>query len=414
MQRRKLTVLQKVGEILPKKNAAEFYWDEKKKLYRKRVKDETSGKWVDVYGKTKAETRRRAEEKQFALAAKKQREDMPFLFQYAQTWYELNSPSVSDKQKQTFRTAINKHICPVIGNKYLCDITTDDAQAVMAACADLSHESQTKILSIMRRIFKAAVARGYMAASPAKELKAGGARTQEKKPLTRAQQKTLIDSLAGHRCQLFCAIALWAGLRREEVLGLKWSCVHLDETVPYISVRYACHWTHNAPIVNEKLKSAAAKRDIPIPPQLVELLREAEKDSVGEMVIADANGKAMSRGSFLRMWNAIEMRSVREFHYKTNGKEYSRQLKLGDRAPYTGTTVAIDFPVQPHQLRHTYITELIIAGANIKTVQYLAGHSDIKITLQIYTHLTDNLPQSTQGAVLAAFGGQSTEGNASG
>ena len=104
------------------------------------------------------------------------------------------------------------------------------------------------------------------------------------------------------------------------------------------------------------------------------------------------------------MWGQIESRSEREFSYKVNGKEYIKQLKIGDRVPYSRVIVSLNFKVEPHILRHTYITELILAGANIKKVQYLAGHSDVKITLKIYAHLLENRPESTQDAVLMAFG----------
>ncbi|MDO5445039.1 MAG: tyrosine-type recombinase/integrase [Eubacteriales bacterium] len=101
---------------------------------------------------------------------------------------------------------------------------------------------------------------------------------------------------------------------------------------------------------------------------------------------------------------AAFQRRYQTYHYKCNGKEYTKYLKVGDRAPYTGTVVSIDFDVQPHQLRHTFITELILSGANIKKVQYLAGHADVKVTLAIYAHLMENRPEDTQDAVLNAFG----------
>ena len=63
----------------------------------------------------------------------------------------------------------------------------------------------------------------------------------------------------------------------------------------------------------------------------------------------------------------------------------------------------IDFPVTPHILRHTYITNLILAGANLKKVQYLAGHADIKVTLDIYTHLVDQHPNNFVDEVNKAF-----------
>lgn len=65
--------------------------------------------------------------------------------------------------------------------------------------------------------------------------------------------------------------------------------------------------------------------------------------------------------------------------------------------------ITIDFDVTPHILLHAYITNLILSGANIKVVQYLAGHSKAQIALNIYFHLMDRCPEANLGAVLAAF-----------
>ena len=53
----------------------------------------------------------------------------------------------------------------------------------------------------------------------------------------------------------------------------------------------------------------------------------------------------------------------------------------------------IDFDVTPHQLRHTYITNLLYAGVDPKTVQYLAGHENSKTTMDIYAKVKYNKPE---------------------
>ena len=52
----------------------------------------------------------------------------------------------------------------------------------------------------------------------------------------------------------------------------------------------------------------------------------------------------------------------------------------------------LDFEVTPHQLRHTYITNLLYAGVDPKTVQYLAGHENSKTTMDIYAKVKYNKP----------------------
>ena len=79
-----------------------------------------------------------------------------------------------------------------------------------------------------------------------------------------------------------------AGLRREEILGLKWDCVFLDEKTPYISVRRAWHVEGGKPVVNTLLKTPAAKRDVPIPKCLVACLKEEREKSESEYVISNS------------------------------------------------------------------------------------------------------------------------------
>ena len=197
-------------------------------------------------------------------------------------------------------------------------------------------------------------------------------------------------------------LCLYAGLRREEALGLKWDCVHLDTETPYLSVRRTLIWEKSRPVVSERLKSAAARRDIPLPPQLVDCLRSLKHSASGH-VVADTKGGPMSQQSFRVMWDAVTVRTARTVTDVVDGRPVERELKLGDKVRNKKVYITLDFSVTPHQLRHTYITELILAGANVKTVQYLAGHSSVQLTLDIYTHLTERQPQFTAGAVLNAF-----------
>ena len=119
-------------------------------------------------------------------------------------------------------------------------------------------------------------------------------------------------------------IGLYAGLRREEILGLKWDCVFLEGDTPYLSVRRAWHVEHNRPVITNELKTKAAKRDIPLPKQLAECLKEAKECSNSEFVIANRDGDPLSYTQFQRIWKYIRTRSVKEhtyYRYKDGKRE---------------------------------------------------------------------------------------------
>lgn len=120
-------------------------------------------------------------------------------------------------------------------------------------------------------------------------------------------------------------------------------------------------------------------------------------------MICNSKGEAMSAASFRRLWDVIRVRSCRTVKRTVNGKETKVELKLGDKIPKHKITISLDFHVTPHQLRHTYITELILAGTPIKTVQYLAGHSTVQLTLNIYTHLMENKPEDIMQFISRTF-----------
>lgn len=105
----------------------------------------------------------------------------------------------------------------------------------------------------------------------------------------------------------------------------------------------------------------------------------------------------------------IVTRSTKERTYVRyiNGQKITKTVTpvLGEKAAHNGNVVySLDFQVTPHQLRHTYITNLIYASVDPKTVQYLAGHENSKITMDIYAKVKYNKPEQLSAVVNTAFG----------
>ena len=224
--------------------------------------------------------------------------------------------------------------------------------------------------------------------------------------LRRTIRKAVEDPAAE---KIIVMIGLYAGLRREEILGLKWDCVFLDEKTPYISVRRAWHVEGGEPVVNTLLKTPAAKRDVPIPKCLVACLKEEREKAESEYVISNSKGTVLTETQFVRVWKYITVRSTAERCYYTyvNGQSIKHRIKprLGEHQPNNPKLVyTMDFKVTPHMLRHTYITNLIYKGVDPKTVQYLAGHENSKTTMDIYAKVKYNKPEELSSVVNAAFG----------
>lgn len=128
----------------------------------------------------------------------------------------------------------------------------------------------------------------------------------------------------------------------------------------------------------------------------------------------ESNGKApLTKIQFRRLWDLVSKRQAKErvYYRYINGVKtpFKVEAKLGERSKHGNCVYSIDFEVTPHILRHTYVSNLLLAGVDIKTVQYLAGHEKSKTTLDIYAHLAYNKPEDTITKVRKAFGQPSAQ-----
>lgn len=392
----------------------------KGKYWRKKIRHPVTGEYKDVYAHTRTELADKCAAIEAQWAREIEDEASPYFFQYAADWYARTCVDMTPDRRAAIAREINSVICPVIGQKKLRDVTSDDVLDVMLTRKGLSRSAQEKTLQVIKRILRAAENAGKIARSPASDLKPGGAPARRKEALTRAQQAALLDAVAGLPVELFVRLGLYAGLRREEICGLCWRDVHLDHPAR-IDVRQACRWTNNnRPEISGKLKSAAAWRTVPVPPPLLEVLQtaraEAAKDAQeppqGRTVLSTAEGGPWSYQTFRRAWGAIEARTagVKKVTRKDPETGQLRTVEIermvGETVPrHPDVKITLDFDVTPHILRHTYVTELILGGVNVKRVQYLAGHESSAVTMDIYAHVMGHRPEDLIDDVSAIFPG---------
>jgi integrase len=252
------------------------------------------------------------------------------------------------------------------------------------------------VLTTLKQIFTSCIENNIIIKNPCMGRRAGGVQGKPKEPLTIAQQQTLIDAVRETRAELFVLLCLYAGLRREEALGLLWDNVYIDVQTPYINVRHTTTLESNGKATHSpNLKSNAAYRTIPIPPQLTEALRRNQEVKDSRFVVpSETTGAEMTLSAFRRMWDIVAGRT-REL--KSKDEQGKKIIKH-----YPGL---VDFHVTPHLLRHTYITQLCGTGMDIKKIQYLAGHEDVTMTLNIYTKVTRNQPGELAPDIISAFSG---------
>ena len=377
--------------------------------YKKKIRDER-GRFVRIYGRTPEELAEKVAARQKEVAYRAALLANPTVAMYAKTWMELQPSSLSASRLSDFDLSLRLHILPHIGSMHLMDVTAMDIAALMHAEEHLSQSMQQKIVYVIKGIFALALAEGYIEANPCATLKAGGRAPKQKDSLTKEQRRILIDAVRGTRVYPFVMVALFAGLRREEALGLKWDMVTLDGDTPCINVRRALRWeTGKPPQLDEELKTDAAARIVTIPDALVECLREAKAGSSSEFVICDTHGQPCTQAAWRSLWGIVERRQTDAFRPKKK-RSISKELdengkKKNRRGERPGVPHTIDFYVTPHTLRRSYATELILGGCDVKTAQYLLGHTKAETTLNWYAKVMGGRPDETILKVRAAFGG---------
>lgn len=334
----------------------------------------------------------------------------PTVAEYCEKWLLMQSVHVRATTLTDYTSKVRRHIIAELGDMRIGDVSLDDIQLALVPVSKKSASVYKSVVILYKSIFRAAKQSRIIDNDPTIYLtaKGGGVPQKDKPALTDEQAARLLDAIQGLPPYVFVMLGLYAGLRREEILALKWDSVYLDTEAPYLTVRKAWHTENNRPVIQEELKTNAASRNIPLPNCLSECLKEAKANSTSEYVVANRDGEPLSYTQFKRLWTYIVTRTVkkRSYYRYENGKRVKHTVTpvLGEKAAHNGKVVySLDFEVTPHQLRHTYITNLIHSSVDPKTVQYLAGHESSKITMDIYAKVKYNRPDELVRTMGRAF-----------
>ena len=274
-----------------------------------------------------------------------------------------------------------------LGTRALASIREIDLQSSLNGLAGMSFSTCDKYLQAIKRVFKKARKNRLIPDDPAEDL----ALPQYTKGTHRALTKDEIDLILKYWQEspagLWTMLMLFCGLRRGEMVALDWSAV--DMKARTITVRQTAVVHGNAVIVEQRAKTSAGLRVIPIPDPLYNALATV-KTRTG-FVCLSAHGKpltesAVSRG-LDRFCNIISR------YINDRPKNPSRNNKKDDMPRL--------FSFRYHDLRHTYCTLLFNSGADVKTAAYLLGHADISVTMKIYTHLSEEKKNKSTDALTA-------------
>ncbi len=245
-----------------------------------------------------------------------------------------------------YGVAVRLHIVPFFGGMRLGDIALPHVRALMKALLDkqLSPKSVGNVVVVLKQMFKHAVQWGYLDASPAQY-----AERPRGEVLTPPEIRRLLQA-ADEPVRTLVLTAVMTGMRRGELLGLKWEDVDLEGGK--IHVRRAL-WRGRfiAP------KSRRARRAIDAPATVRAALAHLPSRFQGGLVFCGREGQPLDPENFTK-------------------RDFARALR---RSGVRRTRF--------HDLRHIYASLLIAQGAHPKYIQAQLGHASIQTTLDRYGHL---------------------------
>jgi len=271
--------------------------------------------------------------------------------------------------------------------------------------AGLSASTVAHVRRTLSAAFSQAVRRGITARSPVPLASAPRVVEKQVEPLSRDEARRVLDAADGERNGAAWTIAISLGLRRGEVLGLRWRDVDLDagqltvwqaaQRLPWLhgcqdtrpcGLRPSrCPQRHGGGIVFDTPKSAAGGRTVPLPAPLVDALRAHRSRQLEERL------RAGSR------WQDHGLVFAGSFGQPVSPEEHSRSWRrlLG--------TAGVR-PARLHDARHTAATLLLVQGVDSRVVMDLMGWSQQSMTRR-YQHVIPELARDAADRMTAALWG---------
>jgi integrase len=305
--------------------------------------------------------------------------------EYLDRWL---ADSVKDTVRQRtwerYEQIVRVHIKPTLGRIKLKGLTPAHIRGLYREKLDagLSPRTVQYIHTTLHKALKDAVGDGLIPRNVTEAVRAPRPAKKEVRPLSPDQSRTFLEAARGDRYEALYVLAVTAGLREGELLGLKWEDIDLD--VGSLAVRRTLSEARSGRFF-EAPKNGKG-RSIKLTRQAVEALRTHRKRQNEE------------RLRFGTLWQDSGLVFPAQTGTPMNAKNLTaRSFKpLLERAGLSST-------VRLHDLRHTCATLLLGKGVHPKIVQELLGHATIAITLDTYSHVLPNMQGEAASAMESAL-----------
>ena len=289
---------------------------------------------------------------------------------YLARWLDMKEGSgTSPRTMKDYRGLVTRYMVPMIGTTPLMKLRPDQVQQMYSDLLSRGKAPRT-VLHVHRLLYQAlkqAVRWQILMRNPCQAVEPPVASHTEMRTLAREQRQTFMDAIDGSPYRDVYYMDLYTGLRRSEILGLRWPQVDTEHGA--VSIVAALHRLPGQGLVLlAKTKTKSSRRRVDVPETVVDVLHEIR---AGQMLSASETGLEWHTDGYVFAWP-----DGRPFDPDMITHDFRTRM---DRAGLHG--------LRFHDLRHSFASLMLAAGEQPKVVQAALGHSSIMVTMDVYGHL---------------------------
>jgi integrase len=315
--------------------------------------------------------------------------------QYLDNWLEVTlKAKAKPRSYESFSTITRLHIKPVLGRIQLHKLAPQHIQRLLdeRSKGGLSPQTVTNIRTVLRSALSQAVRWSLVSRNSAALVDAPRIPRKKIEPLNPEHARKLLEVARGARYEAIYTVALTLGLRRGEVLGLRWCDVDFDgralrvsQSVQRLSTGYEDG--RKSELRATETKTDRSRRTIALPDSVVRALRAHRARQAQDRLVAGLSWEDHGLVFTNRNGRPIEPILLH--------REYKALLKKADLS----TTLRF------HDLRHSAASLLLAQGVHPRAIMELLGHSSITVTMNVYGHVMPAMMRDAADKMEAILGG---------
>jgi integrase len=298
------------------------------------------------------------------------------LEQFLWDWLKIHKQSVRPRSYERYEAIIRLHLVPTLGKVKLQKLTAQQLDRLYAQKLEdgLHPTTVSAIHHMLHTALDKAIRLGLLTRNVCKLVTPPRVTHREMQPLTAEQIQKLLEAAKGDPLEALFVLAVTTGMRRGELFGLKWQDIDFGKGVLYVK-RALVRMPTGEGYKETEPKTKKSKRSIVLTARALEALKEHRSKQLEQR---SKVGDAWQNHDYVFC-------SPVGTHLQPNHNGLDRLKGLLQKAGLPD--------IRFHDLRHSTATLLLTEGVHPKIVQEILGHSDISMTMDIYSHVLPGMQQ---------------------